>query len=147
MFVAQALKRDSLGEIFMRESELKFTFLLQFDWKVPERLLPWSLVALQTGRAALNWSNSYLKKGTRHFFLSIWCLVFFVFCICWTVFVSCLQPHQLRVEIHRSPVWMPHCETPIGSAKRPVGSTHNQVASTAHVSNAQFRKLLDYQIF
>lgn len=60
--------------------------------------------------------------------------------------MSRLQPHQLSVEIHMgSPVWRPHVEAPVGSARRPVGSTDNQVASIVHVSNAKFGNPLVHQ--
>lgn len=36
-----------------------------------------------------------------------------------------------------SPVWTPHVEAPVGSARRPVGSTDNQVASIVHVSSLE----------
>lgn len=46
-----------------------------------------------------------------------------------------------------SPVWTPHVEAPVGSARRPVGSTDNQVASIVHVSNAKFGNPLVHRMF
>lgn len=147
IFVTQAFKRWPA-----REYELKS--ILRFERKVPELLLPWSLAAQQTGRAAQNWSNSHLKetsgflkktKQTKPHLVLYFLSLFLIFS---AVFVSHLQPHQLWVEIHMgSPVWTPHVEAPVGSARRPVGSTDNQVASIVHVSNAKFGNPLVYQMF
>lgn len=69
----------------------------------------------------------HTSKREQGIFLSIWCLVFFVFCICWTVFVSCLQPHQLRVEIHRSPVWMQNSDKTHAMKVVPGVGSHNAI--------------------
>lgn len=95
------------------------------------------LYSRQEGQNGTEVIHTWRKKEV-HFFKHL--VLFLYLSFLSAVFVSCLQPHQLWVEIHMgSPVWMPHVEAPVGSARRPVGWTDNQVASTVHLPNAQFR--------